>query len=115
MKNETNQGPLNTVNCKNKSAERDSHRCFRNHDTQDNLGGSKPLGFPLQAMVKVKIAMLDYNQNIQGINRVRIFKWDFFCSVSAALFISLHFCHCIYIKLDALTKGYGKKRKTNVV
>lgn len=115
MKNETNQGPLNTVNCKNKSAERDSHGCFWNHDTQDSSGGSKLLGFPLQDLVKENTAMLDYNQNIQGTNRVRIFEWDFFV-LCLLLYLSAYvFCHCIYIKLNARVKGYGKKKKTNVV
>lgn len=102
--------PLNTVNCKGKSAERDSRRCFWNHDTQGNSGWSKTLGFPLQTMVKEMVATLDYNQNIQGTNRVIIFKCNFF-SLCLLFYLSACFCHCIYVKLDAHIKEYEKKRK----
>lgn len=94
--------------------ERNSRRCFWNHDTQGNLRWSKTLGFPLQTMVKEMVATMDYNQNIQGTNRVIIFKWDFF-SLCLLFYLSACFCHCIYIKLDAHIKEYEKKRKTNVV
>lgn len=109
MRNETNQEPLNTVNCKSKSSERDSRRCFWNCDTQGNSGWSKPFGFPLQAMVKEKVAKLDYNQNIQGINRVRIFKWDFFFALCLLFYLSAYvFCHCIYMHLKRIWETRGR-------